>query len=90
VTGVQTCALPIFEQRAIRELRGVRMPESNWHGKRAAHLYTLFLNEPHSRLSCSDAGDLWFLVWRYRRQIENREVVAHADELMNGAKSLAF
>jgi hypothetical protein len=45
---------------------------------------------PHDRLADTQAGDLWFLVWRYRRQIQDHEVVAHADEIVNGAMHLAI
>jgi hypothetical protein len=45
---------------------------------------------PNARLVETQAGDLWFLVWKFRRQIADAAVVAHADELLNGAMHLAF
>jgi len=35
-------------------------------------------------------NDLWFLVWRYRRQIADLDVVTKANEIVNGALSLEF
>jgi hypothetical protein len=66
------------------------MPEKNWHVKRAAFLNELMARDPNTRLDQWQAGDLWFLVWRYRRQITDVEVVNKANEIVNGALSLAF
>ena len=79
-----------LEKRAIRSLRDVKMPEGNWHGRRAEFLYGVMALDPHRRLTAEQAGDLWYLVWRYRRQIADCEVVMHANEIVNGAMSLAF
>lgn len=79
-----------LEQRAIRAIQEVAMPKEGWHARRASYLFFRLTMQPHSRLVETQAGDLWYLVWRYRRQIADREVVAHADELVNGALHLAF
>ena len=79
-----------LEQRAIRALRAVKMPEKNWHGKRAELLNARLQLQISERLPMNDAADLWFLVWTYRRQIADREVVNRANEIVNGAMSLVF
>lgn len=79
-----------LEQRAIVALRDVRVPDKNWHGARIEALNMRLTVMPLTKLGCSEEADLWFLVWRYRRQIEDAAVVAHADELMNGARHLSF
>ncbi len=79
-----------LEQRAVRSLLDVRVPAKNWHGARIESLNMRLTVKPESRLGGMEEADLWFLVWRYRRQIEDAGVVAHADELMNGARSLNF
>lgn len=79
-----------LEQRAIRALRDVKVPAKNWHGTRIEALNMRLAVIPDAGLGCTDQADLWFLVWRYRRQIEDAAVVAYADELVNGEKSLSF
>ncbi len=79
-----------LETRAIVALRAVKMPEKGWHRRRATFLIELMARDPNSRLDQWQAGDLWFLVWRFRRQITDAEVVAHANEIVNGAMHLAF
>jgi len=79
-----------LEKRAIVALRTVKMPEQNWHGRRADTLNSQFQLWPDMRLGFELAADLWYLVWRYRRQIADVEVVAHANELVNGVLSLGF
>lgn len=79
-----------LEKRAVVALRDVRVPEKNWHGPRIEALNMRMTVAPESKLGCSEEADLWFLVWRYRRQIEDAAVVARADELMNGARHLSF
>lgn len=79
-----------LEKRAITALRRVKMVHGTWHIGRHAFLYLQLLRDPVSRLMDTQASDLWFLVWRYRRQIADRDVVAHSDEIVNGALSLAF
>ncbi|HKM81535.1 MAG TPA: hypothetical protein VJY15_11305 [Candidatus Acidoferrum sp.] len=79
-----------LEKRAIRSLRDVKMPKWSWHARRTESFYWLMALDPSTRLDSEQAGDLWYLVWRYRRQIADCEVVVHANELVNGAMSLAF
>jgi hypothetical protein len=79
-----------LEIRAISALRSVKMPKQPWHWKGVEALNTRLTLEPHARLGFTEAADLWFLVWRYRRQITDREVVVHANEIVNGAMDLAF
>ena len=79
-----------LETRAVMALRSVRMPEKTWHVKRAAFLNELMARDPNSRLDQWQAGDLWFLVWRYRRQVTDADVVTKANEVVNGALSLEF
>jgi len=79
-----------LEQRAIAALHSVKMPEKNWHARRAKFLYEMLHKSPYVKLHSTSAGDLWFLVWTYRRQIADRQVVAQANEIVNGALSLEF
>lgn len=79
-----------LEQRAIRALADVRMPTKSWHWKQAEHLLGVLVLEPQRKLGITEAADLWFLVFRYRRQIPDVELVSHARELVTGAMSLAF
>ena len=79
-----------LEKRAIAALAGVRFPAEGWYGNRAHFLKMKMEVFPHSRLVETQAGDLWLLVWRFRRQIQDEVVLARADELVNGAMHLAF
>lgn len=79
-----------LEQRAIRLLLEVKVPEKGWHGARIESLNMRKTLHPEMRLPVNEQGDLWFLVWRYRRQIDDAEIVAKANELVNGALSLSF
>ena len=79
-----------LEIRAVTVLRSVKMPEQNWHGRRAEFLSGLLLLDANRKLSVDQKADLWFLVWRYRRQIDDGELVRTADDMVNGAMSLAF
>ena len=79
-----------LEIRAITALRSVKMPEPTWHGRRAEFLNGLMTLDPHSHLCIDQKADLWFLVWRYRRQIDNYDLVATAKSMVTGAMSLAF
>ncbi len=82
VTGIET--------RAVVALRSVIMPDRGWHARRREFLNGLMTREPYWHLDSLQAADLWFLVWRYRRQITDAEVVAKANEIVNGALNLAF
>ena len=79
-----------LEQRAIRVLRDVKVPEKMWHGARIESLYMRLTLHPEFTLPVSEKADLWFLVWRYRRQIDDLQIIAKANELVNGALSLTF
>lgn len=79
-----------LEKRAITALAGVRFPSKGWYENRAKFLKMKMDVFPHARLVETQAGDLWFLVWHFRRQIKDDAVLAHADELVNGALHLAF
>lgn len=79
-----------IQQRAIRSLCNVRVPEQGWHGTKIEKLNMWLTVQPEKPLPASDLADLWYLVWRYRRQIDDREVVAEADAVINGAFRLAF
>ena len=79
-----------LEQRAIRALREVQMPEQGWHARRAELLYGFLVLDPGRKLDTGNASDLWYLVWRYRRQVADAEVVREANRIVNGAMNLAF
>lgn len=79
-----------IETRAIRALLDVKVPDKNWHGARIESLNMRLTVKPEMRLPVSEASDLWFLVWRYRRQIGDEEVVKEANKIVNGALSLEF
>ena len=79
-----------LQQRAIRSLLAVKVPEKLWHGSRIEALHMRLKLYPESRLMWPEESDLWFLVWRYRRQIDDSEIVCKANELVNGALSLSF
>lgn len=79
-----------LEKRAITVLQGVRFPSMGWYENRARFLKMKMDCFPNARLVETQASDLWFLVWKFRRQITDREVVARGDELVNGALHLAF
>lgn len=79
-----------LEKRAVELLLKVKVPEKTWHGARIEALNMWMSLQPERSLRLSDASDLWFLVWRYRRQIDDSEIVRKANELVNGALDLAF
>jgi len=79
-----------IERLAIASLEEVRFAKDTWHMRRAGLLNLRLTIEPGYVLSPNESADLWFLVWTYRRQIENAEVVAHADELRNKRLSFRF
>jgi hypothetical protein len=79
-----------LEQRAIVALRSVKMPEKNWHGRRAEVLSGRLILDAQKALRMDEKADLWFLVWRYRRQIDDDKLIRAANEMVNGALSLEF
>ena len=79
-----------LEKCAVTALRSVKFPKQGWHARRAAWLSATLDSCPSVKLYSTSAGDLWFLVWTYRRQIADRQVVAEANAIVNGALSLSF
>jgi hypothetical protein len=79
-----------LEQRAIVALRSVKMPEKNWHGRRAECFSGWLILDAKRSLAVHEKADLWFLVWRYRRQIDDDQLIRAANEMVNGALSLEF
>lgn len=82
--------MTVLEIRAVRALRGVRVAHSTWHDRRVEALNKWLDFKPEARLGITEEADLWFLVWRYRRQIDDAAVVARADELIHGRQTLKF
>jgi hypothetical protein len=80
----------VIELRAITALRSVKMPHQSKHPRLVAGLVSRMESVPSAPLPLEKSADLWFLVWRYRRQITDAEVIAHADEMVNGALHLAL
>lgn len=79
-----------MEKRAVEALLRVKMPMQSWHRSYRSFLLDRLRNAPLEKLLTKQRADLWFLVWTYRRQVEDFSVKAQADEIVNGAKSLAF
>lgn len=79
-----------LEQRAIRSLVSIAYAPHSTHAKAAAVLYELFIDDPLWSLSPEQQASLWFLIWNYRRQVSDAELVARADELVNGALHMEF
>ena len=79
-----------LEKRAVTALRSVKMPEQTWHGRRTEFLNGLMTLDVTRKLTVEQKADLWFLVWRYRRQIDDYDLVATATSMVTGAMSLAF
>jgi len=79
-----------LEKRAIAALQQVRFPREGWYENRARFLNMKMVCSARARLVETQAGDLWYLVWKFRRQIRDDAVIAYADELVNGAMRLAF
>jgi hypothetical protein len=79
-----------LEQRAMNALFPIAFNPHSWHRHRAHSLCRVCLSDPLWKLTGHEQHDLWFLIWTYRRQIRDTELVAHADERVNGALSLRF
>ena len=79
-----------LEQRAITALHHVKMPSKTWHADRAEALNARMLLFPDRPLAVDQKADLWFLVWRYRRQVDDPVLFRAANEMVNGALSLEF
>jgi hypothetical protein len=80
----------VIEQRAAKLLPEIRYATETWHEPRAKTLFRLCNSDPLWSLTALQQEDLWFLIWHYRRQVADAEVVARADEFRNGALSLRF
>lgn len=79
-----------LEARAIRALRTVKMPAEGWHARRREYLSQRLALQPRARLIETQQGDLWYMVWRYRRQVKDAAVVAESDRIVNGALNLVY
>jgi hypothetical protein len=79
-----------LEQRAMNALLGITVDTHSWNGRRARILYRSYLIDANRPLLVSEAGDLWLLIWRYRRQVSHPDLVAHADAVVNGALPLRY
>jgi hypothetical protein len=79
-----------LEQRALLLLPRIRYAPGIWHEPRAKSLRRLWDKAPDWNLSEHDRNDLWFLVWHYRRQVDDATVVARANEAVNGQVALRF
>lgn len=79
-----------LERRAITALRSAKVPEKTWHWKRAEALNMALSMRASRPLLSAQEADLWFLVWRYRRQIDDPQLVAKANEIVNGVMALEF
>jgi hypothetical protein len=79
-----------LEQRAAQVLHRIRYAPNIWHEPRAKTLYRLSTNCSRWNLTAHEQADLWFLIWHYRRQVNDAELVARADEVVNGQVALRF
>jgi hypothetical protein len=79
-----------LEKLAVTTLRSVIVPEQVWHGHAIERLNMRMTIKPDDGLPVSDRADLWFLVWRYRRQIDDDKLIREANKMVNGALSLEF
>lgn len=79
-----------LEQRAVQKLVTIEYAPVGNHQQLARKLYRLWVSDPLWSLSPLEQAELWFLIWHYRRQIEDVEIVAYADEVRNGALALRF
>lgn len=79
-----------LEQRAVRLLPNLSYAPGVWHQDRAKTLYRFLNSDPLWTLTALEQADLWLLIWCYRRQVQDVELVARADEIRNGALALRF
>jgi hypothetical protein len=78
------------EQRAARLLDRIRYAPDIWHEQRAKALFRICNKEPRWKLTASEQADLWFLIWHYRRQVSDAELIGYANEVVNGQVALKF
>jgi hypothetical protein len=79
-----------LEQRAVKVLPRISYAPEKWHQKRANTLFRICNSDPLWTLTALEQADLWTLIWTYRRQVDDADLVAYADEVRNGALSLKF
>jgi hypothetical protein len=79
-----------IEQRAAKMLDRIRYAPNIWHEPRAKTLYRLSQSCPHWNLTALEQADLWFLIWHYRRQVNDTELIGRAGEVVNGQVALRF
>ena len=82
--------MTVLEQRAARLLPRISYAPDTWHQARAKTLFRMCNSDPLWTLTALEQANLWFLIWNYRRQVDDVELVAHAEELRTGALSLKF
>jgi hypothetical protein len=79
-----------LEQRAIQFLHEIRYAPNTWHEARAKWLHRLWRNDPFWKLTAHEQADLWWLIWHYRRQVDDAELIGQANEVVNGQAALRF
>jgi len=72
-----------LEQRAARALQCGPKLGFDAHRKFAVAVYAQSLHDSGSFLAVERAKYLWLLVWRYRRQIDELDLVAYADSVLH-------
>ena len=87
---ITTTDMTSIEQRAVKLLPNLAYAPNTWHQDRAKTLYRFLHSDPLWTLTALEQADLWFLIWNYRRQVQDAELVARADEIRNGALALRF
>jgi hypothetical protein len=79
-----------LEQRAMRLLPRIRYAPGIWHEPRGKWLFRLWERDPRWKLTAQEHADLWFLIWHYRRQLDDAQVIGYANEVNNGQVALRF
>jgi hypothetical protein len=79
-----------LEQRAAQLLPQIRYAPDMWHEPRAKFLYRVWKSDPLWNLTALEQADLWWLIWHYRRQVDDADLVWRADEVTNGVLALRF
>jgi hypothetical protein len=82
--------MTLLEQRAMQVLPSISYAVQTWHQPRAHSLFRVFRSDPLWPLSTHELDDLWFIVWYYRRQVNDPELVARASEHLHGALALRW
>jgi len=79
-----------IEREAVAALMGCSFPKLRDDVGFVKHLSYRDQLEPHTVLTFREEERLWRCVWRYRRQIADQNVLARADQTVNGALALRF